>query len=196
MRFVNNWFDGPPLAPADPLAFDAMMQWMRRSDDFPIRGFTYRAHLHSGLPDYWRVGMHDNILRARDLYPQHRDIYDLKLQDWHDLVAWMDNPGDSREGEALAVQMADDIEVALATHPFLLGNDLSLADISVFILMIRLQCGCGVQLWSPRLRPRLSQWVEALKQRSSYDGAVLAPYRTSGLVQVSGDCWLPQSAAA
>ena len=196
IRFVNNWFDGPELASANPTAFAAMNRWIDRSDDFPIRGFTYRAHLRTGLPDYWRVGMHDNIVRARELYPDHRELYDLKLQDWRDLVAWLDAPGDAHAGEAIATRLADDAEAALGDQSFLVGESLTLADISVFILLIRLQCGCGVPLWGHGQRPALHRWVEALKARPSYDVAVLAPYRTSGLVQVEGDCWLPLARAA
>ncbi len=196
MRFINNWFEGPELAPANPAALAVMNTWVDRSDDFPVRGFTYRAHLASGLPDYWRVGMHDNIVRARELYSEHHELYDLKLADWRDLVTWMDNPGDAVEGEAIAAQLADDAEAALANGPFLMGEAITLADISVFILLIRLQCGCKIQLWSPTRRPILRRWVEQLKSRSSYDGAVLAPYRNSQMVQVEGDCWLPLARAA
>ncbi len=196
MRFANNWFEGPELAPVDPVTFAAMNRWIERSDDFPIRGFTYRAHLASGLPDYWLVGMHDNIVRARALYPEHSELYELKLQDWRDLVAWLDNPRDASEGKAIAETLADDAEEVLTNHTFLVGEAITLADISVFILLIRLQCGCNVALWSAAKRPALDRWVDALKARPSYDGAVLAPYRTSGLVQVAGDCWLPSARAA
>ncbi len=196
MRFIDNWFVGPELAPAGVAERAAMDVWIDRSDDFPVRGFTYRAHLASGLPDYWRVGMHDNIVRARELYPEHRDLYDLKLADWRDLVAWMDDPGDAVDGEAIAARLADDAEAALAMSPFLVGDALTLADISVFILLMRLQCGCNVDLWSATKRPAVRRWIEALKRRPSYDGAVLAPYRGSRMVQVEGDCWLPLAHAA
>lgn len=195
MRFIDSWFEGPDLSPNDPAAWAAMNDWIDRSDDFPIRGFTYRSHLDSGLPDYWRVGMHDNIVRARDLYPEHRELYDLKLRDWNDLIAWLDNPGDTREGEAIANAMADEAEQALRDRRFLVGDTIGLADISVFILFIRLQCACSLTLWSPQLRPHVHAWIETLKARPSYDGAVLAPYRGTGMVHMTGDCWLPARAA-
>ena len=196
MRFINNWFSGPELAAAAPADRTLMDAWIDRSDDFPVRGFTYRSHLASGLPDYWRVGMHDNIVRARKLYPEHHDLYDLKLADWRDLVAWMANPGDAAEGEAIAARLADDAEAAFVSSAFLVGDTITLADISVFILLMRLQCGCGIELWSATSRPALRRWIEALKSRPSYDGAVLAPYRKSRMVQVEGDCWLPHARSA
>ena len=108
MRFINNWFEGPELAPPDPADFQAMNRWIGRSDDFPIRGFTYRAQIASGQAAIWKMSMHDNIVRYRDLYPQHREIYDLKLADWNDLVAWVNSPQDLSEGEAAAAALADD----------------------------------------------------------------------------------------
>ncbi|KKC23918.1 hypothetical protein WP12_22130 [Sphingomonas sp. SRS2] len=196
MRFANNWFTGPELAPSDPVAVAAMNSWIDRSDDFPVRGFTYRSHLASGHPDYWRVAMHDNVVRARELYPEFSEVYDLKLRDWHDLADWLQSPRDSQEGEAIAEAMADDAEAALRANPFLVGDAISLADISVFILFIRLQCACDVTLWSTTMRPHLHRWAETIKTRPSYDGAVLEPYRSTGLVQMSGDCWQPGVRAA
>lgn len=195
MRFINNWFEGCELAPTAHEAWTTMNLWIDRSDNFPVRGFTYRSHLKSGLPDNWRIGMHDNIVRARELYPEHAELYDLKLRDWADLVEWMKNPDDTREGEAIANAMADDAEQALASQPYLVGDAISLADISVFILFMRLQCACSLHLWGTGLRPRLCAWVETLKSRPSYDGAVLAPYRNTAIAQMSGDCWLPMRAA-
>lgn len=196
MRFANNWFEGPELAPADHEAFAEMNRWIDRADDFPVRGFTYRAQLESGLPDFWVVALRDNIVRARDLYPEHRDLYDLKLKDWADLVAWMKNPGDTREGERIANAMADEADAALARHSFLVGGEISLADLTVFILFMRLQCGCNVELCTPNYRPHLHDWIERMKQRPSYEGAVLAPYRTTALVQLTSDCWFPAARAA
>lgn len=195
MRFINNYFHGPDLAPETPDAWAKMNRWIDLSDDFPIRGFTYRSHLNSGLPDTWQIGMHDNIVRARELYPQHRDIYDRKLQDWFDLTQWVKNPGDTQEGEAMARSMADEAERVLSSQSYLVGTEISLADISVFVLFMRLQCACSVSLWGDGLRPNLHSWIERLKARPSYNGAVLEPYRKSGTMQISGDCWLPRSAA-
>ena len=102
MRFANNWFTGPELAPRVPEAFAEMNRWIDRSDNFPVRGFTYRAFLAKGLPDTWQIGMRDNIVRAKELYPEHSEIYNLKLNDWFDLVAWMNNPEVSRDGRVIA----------------------------------------------------------------------------------------------
>ena len=194
MRFIDNWFEGRDLAPSAPDAWARMNLWIDKSDDFPIRGFTYRAYLESGVPDSWRIGMHDNIVRARELYPEYRDLYDLKLRDWADLVEWMGNPDDARQGEAAARAMADDAELALADQSYLVGEAISLADISVFVLFIRLQCACSVRLWGAGLRPRLHAWVERMKSRPSYEAAVLIPYRGVAATPMP-DCWLPARAA-
>ena len=195
MRFIENWFEGPELAPADPDAWAAMNRWLDAADDFPIRGFTYRAYLQTAQDDYWRVGMHDNIVRARELYPEHKGLYDLKLRDWADLVDWMNNPQDTREGETIAHAMADEAEKALLGRACLVGDTVSLADISTFVLFIRLQCACSVRLWGDGLRPRLNVWADMMKRRPSYDAAILAPYRDAGLPQMAGDCWLSARAA-
>lgn len=193
MRFINNWFDGPELAPKDPVRFQEMNRWIDRSDDFPIRGFTYRAQISGGQAHIWKATLHDNIIRHRELYPQHTEIYDLKLADWHDLAGWIESPRDLQQGEAIAQAFADDVEAALSTSDFLVGDRLSLADITVFILLMRLQCACGLHLWGPSLRPSLTRYVEALKHRPSYDGAVLEHYRKTGSSDWAGDCWFPST---
>ncbi|HWF01386.1 MAG TPA: glutathione S-transferase family protein [Caulobacteraceae bacterium] len=195
MRFINNWFEGPELAPFDSAGFEAMNRWIDRSDDFPIRGFTYRAQIASGQAHFWKTALHDNIVRYRDRYPEHREIYDLKLADWADLVAWIDSPRDLSAGEAIAETLADDAEAALAEGDYLVGASLTLADITTFILLMRLQCGCGLRLWGPALRPNLQRYIQALKQRVSYDGAVLAHYRIMGAAEWTGDCWFPATGA-
>ncbi len=194
MCFANNYFSGPELMPTDAAAFERMHRWIRRSDDFPVRGFHYRSHLASGLPDYVRVAMRDNIIKACELYPEYRSLYDLKLADWEDLANWVASPADLAAGDRLAQELADDVERDLHHGNYLLGEQFSLADITVFILLIRLQCGCGAPLWGGTLRPALADYIERLKIRDSYDVAVLEPYRSSNLVAFSGDCWLPASA--
>ncbi len=189
MRFANNHFRGPALAPTDPARFARMNAWLARSDDFPIRGFTYRAHLASGRPDYWRKGMHDNILKAMNEYPQHRELYELKLRDWNDLAAWIATPQDAVRDEVLAQQMADDLERNLTSEPFVLGEQFTLADVTIVVLMVRLQCGCGVWLWGKGRRPHLEEYIARMQERPSYDSAILAPYRGTTAVKIDGDCW-------
>ena len=70
IRFINNYFAGPELVPSGKAAFDEMNCWIDRADDFPLRGFVYRAHLSRGLPDYWKPAMYDNIIEARRRYPR------------------------------------------------------------------------------------------------------------------------------
>ncbi len=189
IRFINNYFEGPELAPLDTAPFDKMNHWIDFADNFPLRGFVYRAHLSSGLPDYWKPAMYDNIIKARDLYPQYAELYELKLADWRDLQAWMANPGDASEGEAIANKMADDVEATLAASPFLLGEKFTLADITISLLLMRLEYGCAVELWSQHLRPRTAEYIHKIKQRSSYDVAVLKPFRDKNIQQVSGSRW-------
>ena len=92
----------------------------------------------------------------------------------------MANPGDAAEGEAIANDLADDCEAALARGRYLVGDDLTLADVTVSLLLMRLQYGCGVQLWDHSLRPRTVDYVGRIKLRPSYDNAVLKPFRDNG----------------
>ncbi len=193
IRFVNSYFDGPELAPLDPLAFGEMNRWISLADDFPLRGFVYRAHLLSGLPDYWKPAMYDNIIKARKAYPEYSDLYDLKLADWNDLQNWMASPGDITEGESIATSMADDVEASLATSLFLLGDFITLADITISLLLMRLEYGCSVRLWGEQLRPRTSDYITRMKKRASYEVAVLKPFRDNDIHHVSGTRWLPDS---
>jgi glutathione S-transferase len=195
MRFVNNFFDGPSLAPRQPEQSIRMDEWIKRSDEFPVRDLSYRWQLQraaEGMPNYWRPFMHENLLKARAIYPEYAELYERKLEEWADIERCVADPTHMQLQEQLAQKLADDADKVLSEQTYLVGDTYSLADVSLTPLFVRLQCGCGLSLWGMGRRPHLERYVEEVKRRPSYDPAILAPYRAIPHVNViEGPCWLP-----
>jgi glutathione S-transferase len=195
LRFVNNFFSGPSLAPTQAELLAQMDEWIRRSDEFPVRDLSYRWQLErasKGMPNYWQPYMHDNLLKARSKYPQYAELYDRKLEEWADIERCVADPVHMKRQEQLAQDISDRAEKALSKQSYLVGDAYSLADVTLVPLFIRLQCGCGLPLWGMGRRPHLERYVEEMKRRPSYDPAILAPYRAIPHVNlIEGPCWLP-----
>ena len=197
MLFVDNYFTGPPLHPADAAGRRRMLDWLARFDAFPVHYLSFRWQLErikQGAPDYWTPGMHDNVVRAMERHPEHRALYERKLVEWDDIVSSVADEALMRDVEQSAYALADDLEVALAEADHLVGA-FSLADITALATVVRLQCGCGLALHGGGTRPRLDAYIDRLKRRPSYAPGLIDPYGASAVFALQGDCWLPRKAA-
>lgn len=199
MLFIDNYFEGPRLSPSDPALRKQMVAWLTRMDEFPVRDLSYRWQLErvkQGQPDYWTLGMHDNVRRAMAMFPEHRDLYDIKIAEWKDIEACVNDLGHMAKADKMAQDLADDMEVAVQSAGYLVGDAFSLADVSALATLMRLHCGCGQELWSNGRRPNLQDYAERLKVRDSYFPGLLDPYKVSALFALEGDCWMPMRRAA
>jgi tetrachloro-p-hydroquinone reductive dehalogenase len=199
MLFVDNYFIGPRLGPSNPDARQTMIAWLTRFDKFPVHYLSFRWQLErvkQGAPDYWTPSMHDNVLRAMERHPEHRDLYQRKLVEWQDIVESVNDETSMQAVERSAYALADDLEAALGTSDYLIGDRFSLADITALSTVVRLQCGCGLTLHDDSKRPRLDAYIERLKRRPSYQPGLLAPYSSSAVFALQGDCWFPRRNAA
>ena len=199
MLFIDNYFAGPRLGPVEPEHRQVMIDWLRRFDAFPVHYLSFRWQMERakrGAPDYWTSSMHDNVLRAMERHPEHRELYELKLVEWDDIIRSVNDDCLMRDVEASAFGLTDNLELVLSADEYLIGKHFSLADITALALLVRVQCGCGLSLYGKGLRPRLYAYVERLKRRASYRPGLLAPYDQSSFVSLEGDCWFPAQEAA
>lgn len=194
MLFVDNYFAGRRLGPRDVRSREVMIGWLKRFDAFPVHYLSFRwqrERVKEGAPDYCTPGMHDNVVRAMELHPEHRKLYQRKLDEWENIVSSVDNEKLMQEVEQSAYAIADDLEVALSASEFLVGDELSLADITALATIVRVQCGCGLALHGSGRRPHLDAYIDRLKRRPSYHAGLIAPYGPSTVFKLQGDCWSP-----
>ena len=199
MLFVDNYFMGPTVGASDTKARQTMIAWLTRFDKFPVHYLSFRWQLErvkQGAPDYWTPAMHDNVVRAMELHPEYRELYQTKLVEWHHIVASVSDETMMQGVERSAYALADDLETALSASDYLVGDRFSLADITALATVVRLQCGCGLVLHGEGKRPHLDAYIERLKSRPSYQPGLLAPYSSSAVFALQGDCWFPRRNAA
>jgi glutathione S-transferase len=199
MLFVDAYFEGPLLSPSDESARAEMIGWLKRMDEFPTRDLSFRWQMErtkKGQPDYWTPALYDNVREAMEKFPEHRALYERKLQEWADIQKCVNDPAHMAQAERTADELAADMDAAVSQGGYLVGGAFSLADISAIATLMRVQCGCGLKLWGDGLRPELEGYVERLKSRDSYRPGLLDPYRGSPVFNLEGECWLPMRRAA
>ncbi len=75
-----------------------------------------------------------------------------------------------------------DIDVTLASQPFLLGEKLSLLDVAWFIYVNRLNlCGYPMQ----RLHPNVASWFERLRQEDAFASQIEVPPETRAAIDAN-----------
>ncbi|HUZ73915.1 MAG TPA: glutathione S-transferase family protein [Stellaceae bacterium] len=174
-EYIDDAWPTPPLRPADAYDRARMRLWMKLLDDW-VHGATGTISLC--------IAFRHQFLRrgeaAIEAYmsglvdPQRRER--LKLA----LAQGMDAPAFAPAIRRLARLLAD-LDATLAEHPYLAGQDFSLADLAYAPYMIRFMAiGFADDI---RARPRLAQWAERLFERPSYRAGV-AEWLNPGAVEI------------
>jgi len=170
-EFLDDRFPDPPLRPADPAARARMRLWTKRED---------------GIHDV--INTMTNVLNFRPVLMQKTEeervaryakIPDpAKREKWRSLLE--DGVSSPIVGTAL-VRLARhlrDMEVALGTSTYLVGEAFTLADsglLSFFHRLDMLQCAW---IWQDHF-PRVAAWYERCRERPSFARAILAPIPAS-----------------
>ncbi len=174
IEYNDDAFEGPPLKPADPLGRARMREFIRLCDDkFPAIVIpTYVKYILPKLRNRWgdEELAHQALRRPLDFY---KDVH-----------------GRGVRGELSAEDVAgchgtietimDRMEEMLSAGEWLLGEKISLADISVAPFFFRLLALGEDGFWAPGVRPRLHGWHARLAERETYRTAVNWPDETGG----------------
>jgi glutathione S-transferase len=168
LEYLDDVFPQPPLRPADPVLRHRMRAWIRRLDDVhhPANGMLHYAVLGRSALQALSPEKLASLLTAM---PNRRD---RALR-----AAAAEQGVDAPEfADAVATQedMLDAMDAALIDGQFLVGDELSLADLVALPYVARLeQMGLRV-LIDTRARQRVSGWFARMKARPSW-GEVFAP---------------------
>jgi len=163
-EYLDDMFPGPRLKPADPLAQAHMRLWTKRVDEEvhpSVRPVTYvTTHRHSIMrKSEEEVEEHINS----DPDPVWRE----RKRGW--IRQGLDAP-DVQNAILTFDCLLKDMNEALATRKWLIGDDYTLADTGLTPYANRLNMLGFSEMWSDL--PHFARWFEAVRERPSFKPAL------------------------
>ena len=163
-EFLDSISSKPRLTPADAWDRARMRLWTKQLDD--------SIHAATGVVSFCAAFRHQFLSKS----PEELQAYlaGLTSDDRRErlkvsLAQGMDAPF-FKPALARLTKMLDDMEDALARTAFLVGNDLTLADVALLPYVLRLEhLGMGDLVGS---RPNVKKWFDAMTPRPSFRIAI------------------------
>ncbi|MCZ6774262.1 MAG: glutathione S-transferase family protein [Proteobacteria bacterium] len=174
MEYIDDAFDGPPLKPEGALELARMREFLRLCDDkFPAIVLpTYVKYILPKLQNRWG---NEELTKQATRRPTeyYRDIHGRG-------VRGEISDEDVARCHADIEIILDRMEEMLAHGPWLMGERLTLADISIAPFFFRLLALGEERMWAEETRPRVHDWYERISQRETYKTAVFWPDESGG----------------
>lgn len=162
LEYLDDVFPEPALRPRDPVIRQRMRSWVRRLDDVhhPANGMMHYAVL--GRPALQALPP-ERLEATLQAMPNRRDRglrtaaarLGVEAPEFADAVRTQE-------------EMLDAIEAALADAPFLIGDDISHADLVTLPYVARLEQMGLIALIEAAGRERLAGWYARMKARPSW----------------------------
>jgi len=176
IEYVDEAFDGPPLAPERAIDRARMREFMRYTDDrFPAIVFpTYVKYILPKLKNRWGE---EELRKQADRRPI--DFY----KDVHGRgVRGEISPEEIERCDKSIEEILDRMETMIADSggPWLMGERITLADIMVAPYFFRLLALGRNEMWAEGARPGVHGWYEALNERPAFRTAVEWPDESGG----------------
>jgi glutathione S-transferase len=166
-EYIAGSSPGADLVPRDPLAASKMRMWVKRIDD-DIHGKTSGVFTHS----LWTR----NIMGGRSA--EEKEAYFAGIPDAaeRDLRRSIlaDGVGSAVYANAVEriVGLFNELELALGGKTWLMGDQFTLADMSVMPYVLRTSDAAMDKMWRDGRRPNLAAWFDRIRERASYGPAV------------------------
>jgi glutathione S-transferase len=173
-EYIDAAFEGPPLIPRNLLKAARMRQFVRACDDglHPIAKLTMVKYILPKLRKRWS----DEELRTQASRRPTKF-----LQDLHTRAVRGEIPDDELVQAQNAIgDLLDRLERTLNPGPWIVGEDFSLADLTMAPYMFRLNAIGADQFWSATVRPRVNAWYANLSARQAFQTAVSWPDESGG----------------
>ncbi|MGD9600330.1 MAG: glutathione S-transferase family protein [Gammaproteobacteria bacterium] len=183
-EYLEDRFPTPPLRPASPVAVAAMRLWMKHVDN--------KLHPSCGALQ-WPLVMADK-LRLLPAVEQDRLLDQVpekpRRERQRRLLRMGYDAPDVADGVQVYEQTIADLELLLATQPWIAGDAFSLADASVAPYFQTLH-QFGWEAWYES-RPNVADWYRRVRARRSYQEGVAADFSAEKLADLrerGRDAW-------
>jgi glutathione S-transferase len=165
-EYLEDAFPEVACAPAHPAARHAMRLWTKRVDS--------QVHPNAGVITY-AIGTRPMLLQRppEEIEAQLQAIPDPgRRAVRRSVIDHGVKAPEMKSAVAAFVSLLDDMETALAEHPFLVGDAFSLADACALPYVLRLDHLAMTPLIEAR--PGVAAWFARIQERPSYQEAVAA----------------------
>lgn len=166
-RWADANLDGPPLLPADPEARAEVERWVDAFKGVSIRELTYGTMGGKG-PARVNAARLKVLHEQRAKAPALADVYDAKIADIQDFSANAADPAMVDAHRARVNALLDELDQAVAAHPFVVGDVYTLADVAWTVTVARLM---WLKLDPLAERPMLAAWYQRCRSRPSFERA-------------------------
>lgn len=176
------WPDGAKLSPADPVERADMRAWLRFIDEVPSMAIRVPSFQNVFLPRFLEMSDAE--------YAEFREKNTLRREFFMRLnrTGFSDAEYDNSIRQLAAT--IERMEAALATGPWLIGTQYTIADICVAPLFQRMVDLGMADMWAES--PRVANWFERVCARPAYGEAF---YEGSRLTDRPDELRLPSSEA-
>lgn len=173
-EYIDEAFDGPALAPSDPVRRARMREFIRHCDNgLPAIALpTLVNYILPKLRNRWG----DDVLRERA-----KDRPTEFLRTLHSRGVAGEVSADEIEAAFVKVEyLLDRMEAMLIENgPWIVGG-FSLADIAVAPYLFRLSALGNARFFSDETRPKIAEWYRRIRPRPAFEKAVSWPDETGG----------------
>jgi glutathione S-transferase len=172
LQYLDDVFPEVSLSPVDPVRLAEMRAWLVFVDQVPTPAVRYPSFQFGGLRLKFQAMTDEEFATKAKKRPLKAAFYEK-----------MGRNGFSDEEIARALddirKTAQRMDRMLATHggPWLLGEQLTLADISVAPLLDRMEDLGFARLWDAY--PTVADWLARMQQRPAYEEAYYPGSRLS-----------------
>jgi glutathione S-transferase len=173
-EYIDAAFAGPALVPAEPLKQARMREFVRKCEDGfdAIVKLTMVKYILPKLRNRWGT---EELVKQASRRPTRY------YQDMHSrAVRGEITDAELVEARTTIERLLDYLENTLNPGPWIVGEQLSLADIAVAPYVYRLSALGSDQFWSKDRRPRINAWYARLSARPSFQTAVSWPDESGG----------------
>jgi glutathione S-transferase len=173
-EYIDQAFDGPRLVPADALGAARMREFIRKCEESfdAIVKLTMVKYILPKLLNRWgREELEKQAKRRPTKF--YQDVHARGLRGEIG-GAELEQARDKIE------ELLDRLEKTLTRGPWIVGEQLTLADIAVAPYMFRLSALGSDQFWSKDRRTRVNDWYNRLSVRPAFRKAVSWPDENGG----------------
>jgi glutathione S-transferase len=173
-EYIDAAFPGPALVPREPLGQARMREFIRKCEDGfdAIVKLTMVKYILPKLRNRWG----DEELTRRAAQRPMRYYKDMHSR----AVRGEISTAELAEARVAIEELLDRLERTLDPGPWIVGPNLTLADIAVAPYVFRLSALGSDQFWSKERRPRINEWYARLSARPAFQTSVSWPDEGGG----------------